>query len=146
MLGVLLGAMVFGCLADRSVLGRAKEPGWDWGLLGWVWEGRGGWLAPPVGAGLRTYSISLMTRHGSQASASPSVAWLLLVLRAPAAGLPSPPPRQAGPPEGAHLQLPADSCVGNLCRLRSQLPRLLCLPAPLGHVDSWRRPQLHNTE
>ena len=34
MMGVLLGAMTFGCLADRSVLGRAKEPGWDWGLLG----------------------------------------------------------------------------------------------------------------
>ncbi|XP_070313617.1 solute carrier family 22 member 6 isoform X3 [Odocoileus virginianus] len=53
---------------------------------------------------------------------------------------------EAGPPEGADLQLPADSCVRNLCRLRSQLPRLLCLPAPLGHVDSWRRPQLHDTE
>ena len=82
--------MVFGCLADRSVLGRAKEPGWDWGLLGWVWEGRGGWLAPPAGAGLRTYSISLMIRHGSQASTSPSVACPLRVLKTPAAGLPSP--------------------------------------------------------
>lgn len=48
------------------------------------------WLAPPAGAGLRTYSISLMICHGSQASASPSVACSLLVLKTPAAGLPSP--------------------------------------------------------
>lgn len=40
MVGVLLGAMIFGYLADRSVLGRAKEPGWDWELLGWA---QGGW-------------------------------------------------------------------------------------------------------
>ena len=33
MVGVLLGAMVFGSLSDRSVLGRAKGAGWDWGLL-----------------------------------------------------------------------------------------------------------------
>lgn len=82
--------MIFGCLADRSVLGRAKEPGWGRGLLGWIREGRGGWLAPPTGAGLKVYSISLMIRHGSQASTSPSLAWPLLVLKTPAAGLPSP--------------------------------------------------------
>ncbi|XP_067604762.1 solute carrier family 22 member 6 isoform X3 [Pseudorca crassidens] len=53
---------------------------------------------------------------------------------------------EAGPPEGAHLELPADGCVRNLRRLCSQLPRLLRLPAPLGHVAGWHFPQLHDTE
>lgn len=46
MVGVLLGAIVFGHLADRSVLGRAQGRGWDRG----PWAGRralvGGWHPP----------------------------------------------------------------------------------------------------
>ncbi|XP_032976766.1 solute carrier family 22 member 6 isoform X3 [Rhinolophus ferrumequinum] len=56
------------------------------------------------------------------------------------------PGRQAGPQEGADLELPADSCDGDLCGLRSQLSHLLCLPSPLGHVDSWHHPQQHDPE
>lgn len=44
MVGVLLGAMMFGYLADRSVLGKPKS----WAKLGsgapgWI-QGRGGWF------------------------------------------------------------------------------------------------------
>uniref|UniRef100_A0A452UGD7 Solute carrier family 22 member 6 n=1 Tax=Ursus maritimus TaxID=29073 RepID=A0A452UGD7_URSMA len=56
------------------------------------------------------------------------------------------PGRQAGPPQAADLELPADGRVRNLCGLCSQLPRLLHLPAPLRHVAGWHRPQLHDTE
>ncbi|PNI45462.1 SLC22A6 isoform 1 [Pan troglodytes] len=56
------------------------------------------------------------------------------------------PCRQARPPEGTHLELPADSCVRDLRSLRTQLPHLLRLPAPLGHGSGWHLPQLHDTE
>lgn len=78
MVGVLLGAMVFGYLADRSVLGRAKGPGWAPGL-GWVHGNQVGSRPYHPGAGLRTYGASLVIPHRSSKDqgkrSSPYPAW-----------------------------------------------------------------------
>lgn len=154
MVGVLLGAMVFGYLADRSVLGRATGPGWAWasaGFMGTRWEvglEPLGLVRGPTGPA-SGYSAGPQKNPPAQSlpqgrHPSPYLSWhgqpsgsLLLF---------SPPPRQAGPPQVADLELSADGRVRNLRSLRSQLPRLLCLPAPLRHVAGWHRSQLHDTE
>ncbi|XP_010631258.1 solute carrier family 22 member 6 isoform X3 [Fukomys damarensis] len=53
---------------------------------------------------------------------------------------------EAGPPQGADPELPADSRVGDLRCLCPQLPPLLHLPAALRHVPGQHRDQLHDNK
>lgn len=53
---------------------------------------------------------------------------------------------QAGPPEGADLDLPAVSSVRDLHCLYTQLLSLLHLPFPLGHGYISHQQQLGDTE